>query len=155
MISASAPPSSYMIMESPQLRPRMMDDAATAALLRLEDVHSNWQYRRYMVSHGRAIAINNNYIARDEFGYRPPSDNTQLQSQPTRAHTIPEMVIDRVVGEYKNSSGGGSGGAYLFTGISDAHRPEGYEDSDLKRQYLWQQKQDVSLVAPLYRGVLP
>ena len=91
------------------------------ALIEQNNIQSNYQYRQYLIKHGKQLMDVNNKIACDECGF----------CQYSQAYT-PQPV-----------------GKYLYKSCEDKSRPYGYENSDLKNMYVSRQALQSRLSGPL------
>ena len=124
------------------------EESTDGRVLRWEDIHTNWQYRRYMVSHGNAVRVNNALDSQSQFGYAhvsSASTNPRENGAPTLQAS--HLLYDAITNVYDVP--------FVYASAYDARHPRGYEDSDLKRQFLWTAELEGRLVAPMYRGSLP
>lgn len=91
------------------------------ALIKQNNIQTNYQYRQYLIKHGNQIMAANNNQACDECGF----------CQYSQAYT-PQPV-----------------GKYLYKSCEDKSRPYGYENSDLKNMYVSRQALQSRLTGPL------
>jgi len=119
----------------PQFPPMMADGRAVISswqpesavndhLIRKNGIKTNWEYRRYLTEHGYKITERNFKDTCNDTGYHIPM--------------LPELLPSQTA----NSP-------YSYASVYDDTRPSGYQDSDLKQQYLTREQLDSRKVAPI------
>lgn len=95
------------------------ESVANDAILRERGITSNWEYRKYLTHHATDIMAQNFRESCNDTGY-----------------TAPPQAAD-------------TGTREPFSSLSDARRPFGMQDSDLKSTYLTREQLQARRVAPV------
>jgi hypothetical protein len=96
------------------------ESADNARILQSTGIASNWEYRKYLTASGADIMRTNFREMCNDSGYQHPP-----------------MTRD-------------TGAPASFASFSDASRPFGYADSDLKQTYLTREQLQARKVAPVF-----
>lgn len=116
----------------PKFPPMMADGRAVVSswlpesaindhLIKKNGIQSNWEYRRYLTDNGYKITERN---------FKETCNDTGYHIQPAAASTS-------------------ANSPHSYASVYDNAKPFGYQDSDLKQQYLTREQLDSRKVAPV------
>ena len=88
-------------------------------IIQENNIHSNWQYRKFLTDHATELIQQNYKEASNDVGYIKRFNDFQSDSMP-----------------------------YLYKSYDDNTKPIGYQTSDLKELYLSREQLDANRIAP-------
>lgn len=106
------------------------ESTINADLIERNNIKSNWEYRKFMTDNATEIMKYNFTESSNDIGYyKRPIDIPSIQNNTTAENTH----IDT---------------PYYYSSIMDNSRPNGYESSNLKEQYLSREQLDANKLSP-------
>lgn len=104
------------------------ESTENANLIESNNIKSNWEYRRYLTSNSKEILEYNFREACNDVGYfKRPIDLPSIQSNAVSGYNNP----------------------FLFRSVVDNSKPQGYQESDLKKLYLTREQLNARKISPI------